>query len=89
MSIFEKCYWNDKEGYFIIFSEGGSIVEKLNDEDIEDLKDYKEAIEEYKKNYTGPSEEELFEMRASFGDNVTVIGVLTGNVIELCGGGTY
>ena len=50
MSIFEKCYWNDKEGYFIIFSEGGSIVEKLNDADIEDLKDYKEAIEEYKKN---------------------------------------
>lgn len=50
MFIFEKCYWNDKEGYFIIFSEGGSIVEKLNDEDIEDLKDYKEAIEEYKKN---------------------------------------
>lgn len=50
MSIFEKCYWNDKEGYFIIFSEWGSIVEKLNDEDIEDLKDYKEAIEEYKKN---------------------------------------
>ena len=50
MSIFEKCYWNDKEGFSIIFSEGGSIVEKLNDEDIEDLKDYKEAIEEYKKN---------------------------------------
>ena len=25
-------------------------MEKLNDEDIEDLKDYKEAIEEYKKN---------------------------------------
>ena len=48
--INQKCYWNDKEGYFIIFSEGGSIVEKLNDEDIEDLKDYKEAIEEYKKN---------------------------------------
>ena len=46
-------------------------------------------IEEYKKNYTGPSEEELFEMRAAFGDNGTVIGVITGNVIELCGGGTY
>ena len=46
-------------------------------------------IEEYKKNYTGPSEEELFEMRASFGDNGTVIGVITGNVIELWGGGTY
>ena len=28
-------------------------------------------------------------MRASFGDNGTVIGVITGNVIELCGGGTY
>ncbi len=27
-------------------------------------------------------------MRASFGDNGTVIGVITGNVIELCGG-TY
>lgn len=25
-------------------------MEKLDDEDIEDLKDYKEAIEEYKKN---------------------------------------
>ena len=46
-------------------------------------------IEEYKKNYTGPSEEELFEMRAAFGDNGTVIGVITGNVIELWGGGTY
>ena len=46
-------------------------------------------IEEYKKNYTGPSEEELFEMRAAFGDNRTVIGVITGNVIELWGGGTY
>ena len=44
-------------------------------------------IEEYKKNYTGPSEEELFEMRAAFGDNGTVIGVITGNVIELWGGG--
>ena len=46
-------------------------------------------IEEYKKNYTAPSEEELFEMRAAFGDNGTVIGVITGNVIELWGGGTY
>lgn len=46
-------------------------------------------IEEYKKNYTGPSEEELFEMRAAFGDNGTVIGVITGNEIELWGGGTY
>ena len=46
-------------------------------------------IEEYKKNYTAPSEEELFEMRAAFGDNGTVIGVITGNEIELWGGGTY
>ena len=42
-----------------------------------------EAIENYRRNYTGPSEEELFEMRAAFGTDTTVVDVLTGKKIKL------
>ena len=41
------------------------------------------AIEAYMANYTGPSEEELFEMRAAFGTGTTVVDVLTGKKIKL------
>lgn len=37
------------------------------------------AIEAYRKNYRGPSEEELFEMRAAFGPGETVVNILTGD----------
>ena len=40
-------------------------------------------VEEYKQNYTGPTEEELFEMRAAFGEGKTVVDVITGNAIQL------
>ena len=40
-------------------------------------------IEEYKQNYTGPTEEELFEMRAAFGEGKIVVDVITGNAIQL------
>jgi hypothetical protein len=37
------------------------------------------AIEAYRKNYKGPSDEELFEMRAAFGPGAKVVNVLTGH----------
>lgn len=40
-------------------------------------------INEYRKNYSGPTEEELFEMRAAFGEGKTVVDVITGNAIQL------
>jgi len=36
------------------------------------------AIEAYRKNYRGPSQEEQFEMRAAFGSGARVVNVLTG-----------
>ena len=40
-------------------------------------------LENYRKNYQGPSEEELIEMRAAFGTGVTVVDVITGQEISL------
>lgn len=40
-------------------------------------------LESYKKNYTGPSEEEKAEMRAAFGTGSTVVDVITGKRIRL------
>ena len=41
------------------------------------------AFETYRANYTGPSEEELFEMRAAYGKGTTVVDVITGKKIKL------
>ena len=38
---------------------------------------------EYKKNYTGPSEEEIAEMRAAFGPGQTIVNIITGTIITL------
>lgn len=38
---------------------------------------------EYKKNYTGPSEEELAEMRAEFGPGHKIVNIITGTSIIL------
>ena len=40
-------------------------------------------LENYRKNYTGPSEEEKAEMRAAFGTGSTVVDVITGKRIRL------
>ena len=40
-------------------------------------------LESYRKNYTGPSEEEKAEMRAAFGTGNTVVDVITGKRIRL------
>lgn len=41
------------------------------------------SFETYRANYTGPSEEELFEMRAAYGKGTTVVDVITGKKIKL------
>lgn len=47
----------------------------LDQRKVEDRK----AIEAYRANYKGPSEEEMFEMRAAFGAGAKVVNVLTGH----------
>lgn len=42
------------------------------------LAEYREAMKDYE-----PSEEELFEMRAAFGEGATVVNVFTGKEIKL------
>ena len=41
------------------------------------------VIEAYKATYTGPSEEEMFEMRAAYGKGTTVVDIFTGKKIRL------
>ena len=41
------------------------------------------VIEEFRASYTGPSEEDLFEMRAEFGKGTTVVDIFTGKKIKL------
>ncbi|MCH3997916.1 MAG: hypothetical protein LKF15_10565 [Lachnospiraceae bacterium] len=40
-------------------------------------------LEEYRKNYQGPTEEEKIEMRAAFGEGETVFDIITGKRITL------
>ena len=40
-------------------------------------------VDEYKRNQQPPSAEELFEMRATFGEGTTVVNILTGSKTEL------
>jgi len=40
-------------------------------------------LDEYVRNQTAPTDEELFEMRAAFGEGETVVNVLTGRTIQL------
>ena len=42
-----------------------------------------EELAEYRRNYKGPSQEELVEMRAAYGKGATVVNVITGEVIKL------
>ena len=41
------------------------------------------AIEEYRANYKGPSQEELGEMRAAFGEGARVVNIFTGQCITV------
>lgn len=47
-------------------------------DDAEFLADYRERMKDYV-----PSDEEMFEMRAAFGEGETVVNVITGETIQL------
>lgn len=42
-----------------------------------------EELTAYRRNYRGPSQEEMNEMRAAFGNGTTVIDVITGKEVRL------
>lgn len=46
-------------------------------------REVEESIARYKANYNGPSEEELYEMRAAFGKGTQVVNILTGETVTV------
>ena len=61
------------------------VSDKVNVEATRAARDEETAkvIEAYRAYYTGPSEEEMFEMRAAFGTGTTVVDIFTGKKIKL------
>ena len=61
------------------------VTSKVNVETTRAARDEEtaKAIEAYKASYTGPSEEEMFEMRAAYGKGTTVVDIFTGKKIKL------
>ena len=61
------------------------VSDKVNVEATRDAraKETAKAIEEFRASCTGPSEEDLFEMRAAFGTGTTVVDIFTGKKIKL------
>ena len=61
------------------------ISDKVNIEATRVARDEETAnvIEAYRASYTGPSEEDLFEMKAAFGTGTTVVDIFTGKKIKL------
>ena len=61
------------------------VSDKVNVEATRDAraKETAKAIEEFRASCTGPSEEDLFEMRAAYGKGTTVVDIFTGKKIKL------
>ena len=61
------------------------VNDKVNVETTRAARDEETAkvIEAYRASYTGPSEEEMFEMRAGYGKGTTVVDIFTGKKIKL------
>ena len=61
------------------------VSDKVNVEATRAARDEETAkvIEAYRASYTGPSEEEMFEMRAAYGKGTTVVDIFTGKKIKL------
>lgn len=61
------------------------VSRKVNVEATRAARDEETAkvIEAYRASYTGPSEEDLFEMRAAYGKGTTVVDIFTGKKIKL------
>ena len=83
----DAAFWNSNGRYLM-----DDVAEKLSFTDfpfsVEETKKAGEAqdelfFENYRKNYQGPSEEELAEMQAAFGPGTTVVDIITGQEISL------
>ena len=81
------AFWNESGNYV-----PDHIIELLEYTDFpfspEETRRAREAqqdiiLENYRRNYQGPSEEELIEMRAAFGTGTTIVDVITGHEINL------
>ena len=61
------------------------VTDKVNAENTKAARDEEVSreLEEYRRNYKGPSEEELLEMRAAFGAGTEVVDIITGQRIQL------
>ncbi len=61
------------------------VTDKVNTENTKAARDEEVSreLEEYRRNYKGPSEEELYEMRAAFGAGTEVVDIITGRKIKL------
>ena len=61
------------------------VSRKVNVEATRAARDEETAkvIEAYRASYTGPSEKDLFEMKAAFGTGTTVVDIFTGKKIKL------
>ena len=61
------------------------VSDKVNVEATRAARDEETAkvIEEFRASYTGPSEEDLFEMRTAYGKGTTVVDIFTGKKIKL------
>ena len=61
------------------------VSDKVNVEATRAARDEETAkvIEAYRASCTGPSEEDLFEMRAAYGTGTTVVDIFTGKKIKL------
>ena len=81
------AFWNSNGNYL-----PDDVAEKLSCTDfpfsLEETAKARETqndlfFENYRKNYQGPSEEELEEMRAAFGPGETIVDIITGQRISL------
>lgn len=76
-------YWitNDAPVPLDCFEEVGCTPPENQAEAIE--KHINDILESYRENYKGPSEEEMYEMRAAFGEGTEVVNMITGTKIHL------
>jgi len=68
-------------GYIDFAPLGDAILRKWTDSDPQYKRDFN--VDEYKRNQRPPSAEEMFEMRAAFGEGVTVVNIITGRKTQL------
>ena len=77
--------WNESDNVVPpwVFEEAGMVVSSdyqlaYDEETARELAEYRERMMDYE-----PGAEELFEMRAAFGEGETVVNVITGKKIQL------